>query len=152
MSTDQLLRVFRAIYNENEFANNEIADKQYKEHLSNESSDNLTPLEIHSRQSRSISGQRKKLMKRLRNTKLLGRPFVRPLDYKKHPICVKCDNKRSSCFRYRLGTYGLCTGAWLVAGAIGTAACQVVTMTRNLDCTINAWFNCFINNCGLVAF
>jgi hypothetical protein len=48
----------------------------------------------------------------MRRLKFFGKPFLRPEDYKERAICDRCEVKRSDCFNYYMGTYGLCGGAW----------------------------------------
>lgn len=155
MPAERLMEAFNDIYDEKEFADRD----NVIEHLQPQDKElrykwpgNVLGSGIHSRHSRSLAGMGKRLMKRLRKMKLLGRPFLRPEDYKERAICDKCEDKRSDCFYYYMGTYGLCGGAWAVAGAIGTAACNVITVPRTIDCTINAWFNCHQKDCGFVGF
>ncbi len=44
---------------------------------------------------RALTGIGKRLMTRLRKLKFLGRPFLRPEDYKERAICDKCEDKRN---------------------------------------------------------
>jgi hypothetical protein len=132
MSSEKLLQTFDEVYNENEFS--------------------IEENEVHSRRKRAPPGIGKQLMQRFRKIKFLGRPFLRPDGAKDRAICQKCEDKRTLCFNYYMGTYGLCGGAWLVAGAIGSATCNVVTIPRTIDCTINVWFNCYKKDCGFVGF
>lgn len=152
MPAERLMEAFNDIYDENEFADRNNAIEHQSKPSSHKWARNAAGSEILSRQSRSLAGMGKRLMKRLRRMKFLGRPFLRPEDYKERAICEKCEDKRSDCFYYYMGTYGLCGGAWAVGGAIGTAACNVITVPRTIDCTINAWFNCHQKNCGFVGF
>ncbi len=63
--------------------------------------------------------------------------------------CRKCEAKRSSCALYYIGTYGVCGAAWAVAGSVGSAACNVATLPRTIDCTLNTWQTCYLRDCGM---
>lgn len=67
-----------------------------------------------------------------------------------HPRCRKCERKRSKCTTYYIYTYGLCTAAWLISGRIGSWGCNLITLPRTVDCTLNTIFNCYLKNCGLI--
>ena len=135
MSSEKLLQTFGEIYRQNE-VETDFEDEHGLE----------------KREARTVKGGRKGLMGMLRRIKLLGRPFLRPENAKERAVCVRCEKKRTDCFNFNMGTYGLCGGAWLVAGIIGTATCNIITMPRTIDCTVNAWFNCHQKDCGFVGF
>jgi hypothetical protein len=52
--------------------------------------------------------------------------------------------------QYYIFTYGLCGGAYLLGGSIGSAGCNVLTIPRVVDCAMNTYFNCYLTHCGLV--
>lgn len=101
---------------------------------------------------------------------LFGRPFRRPKDTSYRKECQKCESKRSKCFavswikrwlshlhkklcsifQYYVGTYGLCGGAWLIGGSLGSTLCNLVTIPRTVDCMLNTYSNCYLRHCGLV--
>jgi len=81
---------------------------------------------------------------------IFGRPFRRPKDYQSSKACRKCEAKRSSCFKYYLWTYGICGAAYALGGSIASTGCNVVTLPRTVDCTLNTLLNCYMKRCGLV--
>lgn len=81
---------------------------------------------------------------------LFGRPVRKPKDSYKRRECRKCERKRAGCTRFYLFTYGVCGGAYIAGGSVLSTACNIITLPRTIDCTLNTLLNCFMRNCGLV--
>merc|ERR1719275_400380 len=76
-------------------------------------------------------------------------PIFTPEGSSARSVCRTCDQRKTVCTVYSIGSWAGCTGAWLMAGVPGQIVCNVATAPGSFGCTMNT-LHCYMESCGLV--